>query len=162
MVVVLCSLVGAGCMAHAPTREPVPSMAEVQVVVEQRKFVVRVVSYDMGCAVFDAVPPEHTVHLDCLEFDILAPHDWAGKRWHLFIFNQVWSAPVDYGFRPGDELAIDVAPFGQTKAELDAMITSTEGMNSVWIPPELIRKIASVRADPANAAADDAFPASDP
>jgi hypothetical protein len=108
--------------------------------VETREYVVRVVSYDIASAVLDAIPPEDTVHLDCLVFDILSPEDMKGKRWHLFIRNEVWREHVDFGYHEGDVLTIDVPKFHSTKQAILGMMKSEEWMSSFWITNDLIKR----------------------
>jgi hypothetical protein len=133
-------LVG-GCSARPiPAAQPKEAQA-ISSSLEQRKYLARVVRYDIKSAVMDAIPSSDTVHLDSLEFDILAPEDLKGKRWHLFIYNQVTSEASDYGYRGGDVIEIDVPKFGRTKAELDELMASKEWMCSVWISNELIKRL---------------------
>ena len=109
-------------------------------VAETREYVVRVVSYDIASAVLDAIPPETTVHLDCLVFDILSPDDMKGKRWHLFIHNEVLRDHVDFGYRKGDILTIDVPKFHSTKQAILRLMMSEDWMSSFWITNDLIKR----------------------
>lgn len=133
-------LVG-GCSTRLVPPARTEEAQAISSTIEQHKYVARVVRYDIKSAVMDAIPPSDTVHLDSLEFDILAPEDVKGRRWHLFIYNQVTSEAVDYGYRAGDMIEIDVPKFSRTRAELDELMASKEWMCSVWIPNELIKRL---------------------
>lgn len=108
---------------------------------EQRPYVARVVSYDMSCAVLDALDPRDTRHLDCLTVRILSPEDMKDREWRLFIYNEVWTDPVDYGYRRGDTVVIDVPRFHATRAEISSAIESKEGLGGFRISHELVKKI---------------------
>lgn len=106
--------------------------------IEQKTFRVQVTSYDIECAVMDAFPPEDSAHLDCLAFTIKEPKELEGKSWYLYIHNNLWGDPIDYGYKEGDILEIDASKFGMTIAE---SINSTEAFGSPWIPNDLIKKV---------------------
>jgi hypothetical protein len=107
---------------------------------ENRKFVVRVVSYDIGASLMHGLRPEDTVHLDALVFDILSPSDFKGRNWHLFIYNKVWSPKEDYGYRAGDVLEIDIPKIKTTTGEISNLLESKEWMVSFWITNDLISR----------------------
>lgn len=114
---------------------------------ENRKYVARVVSYQMSCAVFDGLDPRDTVHLDCLSVRIDSPSDLRGREWQLYIHNEVWGDPVDYGYRPGDTVVIDVPQFHTSRAALRRAMDAPTPTAGFWVSHDLIKR-ANQSPDP--------------
>ncbi|MFT3871003.1 MAG: hypothetical protein QM715_21320 [Nibricoccus sp.] len=105
---------------------------------ENRKLIVKIVGGQLEYKAVSSYGEEAKKLYDRLEFEVLSPADYKGKKWHIFVASAPGGSKIE-PYRVGQIFELDISSFGLSKVAVVYLLDSKEKDDGMSVERELLK-----------------------